>query len=457
MSEATLIARMSLDGDKFNRSIDGAKGKAKDFEQALGKSRQGIESTTKTIEGMSKATEGGISGAVGAVKGFLELLATNPPLALFAGIAAGVTMAAKAWEQYEEKRSEAMAGDVKAAGDAGKAFRKANKIGADASTEGMSKDEAAVELQKAEQEKARLNTEYARLNDINLADAEPDAIKAHADALASLAKQLTATDAAISKYGAAVEKAYDAEAKAREAAAKSEAKDREFADALAKQAADREAAAGGDKVAALEERKKAIVEGMWENRSTMTPEENAKATLEVGEIDSAIAAERQRREREQADADKRVADLEEKNAMIGLEGQAKIEALRRQKAAADADVMMNGPGEKNETLIRARELANELKQAEADRAKAERAADAERQKAAADYEDKAQEINAKRYSTPFDAVDAMTRVGAHFGGRNVGDMRRASADEQRHRDMLRAYDRMTHALEAIDRKLDGGG
>lgn len=103
MAEQTLRTWLELDTTRFRAGMDGAKGKVESFERQLSKAKGGIKDAAGTIEGMAQATQGGVAGAVGAVKDFIGLLASNPPLAIFAAVGAAITGLAKLAESRAEE------------------------------------------------------------------------------------------------------------------------------------------------------------------------------------------------------------------------------------------------------------------------------------------------------------------------------------------------------------------
>lgn len=111
MSGPTLTTKLELDATGMTTGLATAGKNVNGFGSQLREARQGLRETSHQIEGMATAAEGGVQGAVSAVRGLLGMLATNPPLAIFAAVTAAVgaliTYVNKKMDEASEKLRKA--------------------------------------------------------------------------------------------------------------------------------------------------------------------------------------------------------------------------------------------------------------------------------------------------------------------------------------------------------------
>lgn len=95
MSEsASLTVKMGLDGkplkDGLNNAKQDAKSFAQSFERDLRETKGAVKDVSGSIDGMARAFDGSVQGAVGGFKDLIGLLAINPAAAFFSAVAGAI-------------------------------------------------------------------------------------------------------------------------------------------------------------------------------------------------------------------------------------------------------------------------------------------------------------------------------------------------------------------------------
>lgn len=112
---ASMTVKMGLDGKPLKEGLDNAKkqGKdfAKEFEHNLRETKGAVKDVSGTIEGLGRAFDGSVQGAISGFKDLLGLIETNPWLAFAAAAAAAFTAIAS---KYDELTAKILEGGKKA-------------------------------------------------------------------------------------------------------------------------------------------------------------------------------------------------------------------------------------------------------------------------------------------------------------------------------------------------------
>ena len=124
MADASLTVKMALDRLALKQGLEGA-GKdvdsfKKKFESSLNETRGAVKDVAGSIDGIGRALDGSIQGAVSGFKDFTQLLSSNPWAAWSTAAVAAVTAVVKAVEGMYTKLDEA-------GGKAGKERAKSRK------------------------------------------------------------------------------------------------------------------------------------------------------------------------------------------------------------------------------------------------------------------------------------------------------------------------------------------
>jgi hypothetical protein len=117
MSEtASLTVKMGLDGKPLKDGLNSAKGEvrsfAASFKSELGETKGAVKDVAGTIEGMSRAFDGSVSGAVGGFKDFIGLLKTSPLLSIGGLVAGVITAIATSAEKAANDAAEKLAKSI---------------------------------------------------------------------------------------------------------------------------------------------------------------------------------------------------------------------------------------------------------------------------------------------------------------------------------------------------------
>lgn len=111
MADASLTVRMALDRLALKQGLDGAgkdvDGFKKHFESSLRETRGAVKDVAGSIDGIGRAFEGSIGGAVAGFKDFTQLLSASPWAAWSAAGVAAVAAVVKAVENMYTKLDEA--------------------------------------------------------------------------------------------------------------------------------------------------------------------------------------------------------------------------------------------------------------------------------------------------------------------------------------------------------------
>ena len=120
MSDASLTVKMSLDRLALKQGLEGASNDAKGFKDTFERSMRDTKGAVKdvagSIDGIGRAFDGSVQGAISGFKDFVGLLSISPWAAWGAGVAGIITGVAKVYESQinkiadsEDKLTEARA------------------------------------------------------------------------------------------------------------------------------------------------------------------------------------------------------------------------------------------------------------------------------------------------------------------------------------------------------------
>jgi len=104
---ADLTVKLGLDGKQYADGLKSATSQSKafsdTFKRSLNETRGAVKDVSGSIEGIGKAFDGSVSGAVAGFRDLLQLVALNPWAAWGAAGAAAITAVAKAYENFQDK------------------------------------------------------------------------------------------------------------------------------------------------------------------------------------------------------------------------------------------------------------------------------------------------------------------------------------------------------------------
>ena len=139
MADASLTVRMALDRLALKQGLDGAgkdvDGFKKHFESSLRETRGAVKDVAGSIEGIGRAFDGSIGGAVSGLRDLMALIKTSPWLAFATAAAGAITQIASKAEEAAKKEEERIDRLAKKEAAVRKEFRAAMGSGFDPKAE----------------------------------------------------------------------------------------------------------------------------------------------------------------------------------------------------------------------------------------------------------------------------------------------------------------------------------